>query len=306
MKFHKNAKTNIHVRTLFSTSTLDTAQLSVLYGVHPKTVRKWKHRADKPDRSHTRKNIKYALSDLETSLFVTYRRVSWEGLDECIDHMEQRLSKRYNRATIHNLFKRHNLNRKPKQPKEVGKFEPCYKAGFLHIDCTELPNPSNPKRRFYLFVAIDRATRYMYFRTYDRQTAHNARDFFMRCLSFFPFKIYKVITDNGREFTNAHLRPRGKTGIKIKLSIFSELLKNNGIKHTLTKPYKPQTNGMVERVNGKIKEATIHVKRYASGFELLQDLEKFLHEYNHHRRHGGLVRELQVRTPVEAIKKICA
>ncbi len=67
-------------------------------------------------------------------------------------------------------------------------------------------------------------------------------------------------------------------------------------------PTKPQTNGMVERVNGTIKNATIKVETYKNIKELKEDLQKFLIYYNINRRDGSLRRELKVRTPYEAVQ----
>jgi len=74
------------------------------------------------------------------------------------------------------------------------------------------------------------------------------------------------------------------------------------IDHRLTAPATPKTNGMVERVNGTIKDATIKVLTYKDKTELKADLDKFLVYYNLNRRHGSLKKELKVRTPFEAVR----
>ncbi|SSC09238.1 integrase core domain-containing protein [bacterium endosymbiont of Bathymodiolus sp. 5 South] len=63
----------------------------------------------------------------------------------------------------------------------------------------------------------------------------------------------------------------------------------------------PKTNGMVERVNGTIKNATVKVITYQNIDEMKQDLNKFLIFYNFNRGHGGLRKEIKVRTPYEAL-----
>ncbi|MBT3812759.1 MAG: transposase, partial [Gammaproteobacteria bacterium] len=77
---------------------------------------------------------------------------------------------------------------------------------------------------------------------------------------------------------------------------------NGHIDHRLTAPATPKTNGMVERVNGTMKNATIKVLTYKDETELKADLDKFLVYYNLNRRHGGLKKELKVRTPFEAVE----
>jgi IS30 family transposase len=54
----------------------------------------------------------------------------------------------------------------------------------------------------YLFVAIDRATRVLYFEIYENKTAINAVEFLNNCKDFYPFTITHILTDNGLEFTD--------------------------------------------------------------------------------------------------------
>jgi transposase InsO family protein len=167
----------------------------------------------------------------------------------------------------------------------------------LHIDVTYLPKIKGIK--YYLFVAIDRATRLMYFKVYQNKTGRNAVDFLNQCKSYFPFYISHVLTDNGAEFTDKF------TGKKKKATGnhgFDMSCIESNIEHRLTAPFTPKTNGMVERVNGTIKNATVKVLNYKNETELKADLDKFLVYYNLNRRHGGLRRELKVRTPFEALQ----
>jgi transposase InsO family protein len=75
------------------------------------------------------------------------------------------------------------------------------------------------------------------------------------------------------------------------------------IEHRLTKPSTPKTNGMVERVNGTIKNNTILKNGYKNNQEMKIDLMNFMYGYNLYRRHGSLRKELKVKTPVQAIEK---
>ena len=74
-----------------------------------------------------------------------------------------------------------------------------YDPGFLHIDVTYLPKIDGVK--YYLFVAIDRAARTLYYKIYDAKTSANTESFMKECLDFFSFGITHVLTDNGLEFT---------------------------------------------------------------------------------------------------------
>ena len=76
----------------------------------------------------------------------------------------------------------------------------------------------------------------------------------------------------------------------------------NNISHRLTAPFTPKTNGMVERLNGVIKTNTIFKKKYDNAVEMNLDLANFMHFYNTNRRHGSLRKELNVKTPFQAIE----
>jgi hypothetical protein len=60
---------------------------------------------------------------------------------------------------------------------------------------------------------------------------------------------------------------------------------------------------MVERVNGIIKNNTILKHQYDNKTALINNLKDFLVFYNLYRRHGSLRKELNVKTPFQAIEK---
>jgi len=167
-------------------------------------------------------------------------------------------------------------------------------------DVTYLPKINGIK--YYLFVAIDRATRTLYYKIYDAKTSENAEKFLNECIEFFPIYITHSLSDNGLEFTNRLLV--SKKGIKCeKPSKFDLVCEKNNIDHRCTKPFTPKTNGMVEKANDIIKNGTIKKNRYTSLEEMNIDLMNFLVHYNLYRRHGSLRRELKVKTPFDAVEK---
>ena len=85
-------------------------------------------------------------------------------------------------------------------------------------------------------------------------------------------KIRTILTDNGKEFTDRlfGLRKRSPTG----KHAFDLLCSDLGIEHRLAPPQHPQTNGMVERFNGRIEEV-LQSHHFRSG----EDLETTLHRY---------------------------
>jgi transposase InsO family protein len=138
----------------------------------------------------------------------------------------------------------------------------------------------------------------MYFKVYKKKIGSNAVDFLEECKSCFPFYISHTLTDNGAEFTDKFTCKKNKVSGNHNFDM--ACIKDN-IDHRLTAPFTPKTNGMVERVNGTIKNSTIKVLTYKNETELKADLDMFLVYYNLNRRHGGLRRELKVRTPFEAL-----
>jgi transposase InsO family protein len=95
------------------------------------------------------------------------------------------------------------------------------------------------------------------------------------------------LTDNGTEFTDKFTSKKNKASGDHN---FDKACSEDKIDHRLTAPFTPKTNGMVERVNGTIKGATIKTTTYESKDELKIDLDKFLVYYNLNRRHSGLKR----------------
>ena len=77
-----------------------------------------------------------------------------------------------------------------------------------------LPQMADESRRRYLFVAIGRATRWVFIRVFTAKTAANARRFLRDLERACPMRIRTVLTDNGKGFTDRlfGLRKRAATG----------------------------------------------------------------------------------------------
>lgn len=130
---------------------------------------------------------------------------------------------------------------------------------------------------------------------YEHKDKEAATDFLARCLDFFPFRVSKILTDNGREFTLHGFKNR--YGSKVKTAHpFDAACEVLNIEHRLTRPYTPKTNGLVERMNGLTKEATTKQHRYGSAEQMAEDLHGWFVRYNFCRRH----RRLGGKTPYEA------
>jgi transposase InsO family protein len=262
-------------------------------------VSKWRGRDFVKDASSRPRRIAYALNSLEKGLIMSLRTSTWMPLDQVHEAMRDVVSG-ISRTTVYRYMKSIGINRQPQEKRDRAKKFKDYKPGFLHIDVTYLPKFKGKAR--YLFVAIDRATRLMYYDVYDNKSAENAADFLERCREFFPMEITHVLTDNGLEFTNRLIVSRKGEPCR-KLSKMDQKCRENDIEHRITKPPTPKTNGMVERVNGTIKTNTILRYTYKDQHQMKDNLMDFIAYYNLHRRHGALKKELGVKTPFLAIKE---
>ena len=286
----------MHSREIIQQSTLTNSELAERFRINEKTVSKWKNRAYLVDKSSRPRTIQRSLTDLEREVIRVVRTLTWLELDDLVESVLPSMPKA-NRSNVYRTLRDFGVNRVPEEKKEQAKKFKEYEPGYLHIDVTYLPQLNGIKR--YLYVAIDRATRLMYFKVYTNKTALNAVYFLEACESYFPFYISHVLTDNGAEFTDKFTNRKNRASGNHK---FDMACIWGHIDHRLTAPATPKTNGMVERVNGTIKGATIKVLTYKDEVELKADLDKFLVYYNINRRHGSLKRELKVRTPFEAVE----
>lgn len=121
-------------------------------------------------------------------------------------------------------------------------------------------------------VAIDHATRWVYLGIRRSQSTKDARAFMKRVADKAPFKIQTVLTDNGKSFIDRFTRAgeRKSRGNHV----FDQKCLAHGIKCRLIKPGRPQTNGIVERFNGRISDV-LATRRYTSGEDLEQTLKRF-------------------------------
>jgi len=253
--------------------------------VSKKTIIKWQKRGFVNDKSSRPNNIIYSLNEVEKAIVISTRKSSWMRLDEIADILTV-ANDNYNRSNIYRTLVANGISVIPQEKRDEAKKFKEYSPGFIHIDVTYLPKLEGSKK--YLFVAIDRATRLLLYMVYPNKNAKCSNDFLKECHEFFPMVISHILTDNGREFKNNE---------------FENNCKKDNIEFRNTKPYTPKTNGMVERVNGTIKNGTIKSHKYQNYEELEVDLNKFLIYYNFNRRHGSLKKELNVRTPFDALEK---
>jgi transposase InsO family protein len=132
--------------------------------------------------------------------------------------------------------------------------------------------------RGYSFIhhAIDDHSRFVYSEILPDETKETAAAFMRHALNAFAalgVKVRRVLTDNGACY-------RSRT--------FAEVLTEAGISHKRTRPYRPQTNGKVERFNRILLEEWAYARAYSSETERQACYQDFIKHYNHSRPHTAL------------------
>lgn len=200
-------------------------------------------------------------------------------------------------STIYRTFKRYPLNKKRKE--KIKRYEKMYPGELLHTDTMVLSRTIFLDReKYFLFGLIDDCTRLCYVEIIKRQTAAEvARAFFngVRWFEAHGIRPEKVLSDNGVEFTSY-------TSDKAKDTHFFEtMLRIFGIKHSYTRPYRPQTNGKIERFWKIARQECIRlISETVTKEEFVAELGGFMYRYNYQRRHGGI----KYQTPLDKLRYV--
>ena len=297
---HKNARTTPAVRAEIAASTDTASALAQRYGITEQTVYKWKKREAFTDRSHTAHRLQTQLTPAQETVVVHLRRTLLLPLDDLLAVTREFLCPAVSRSGLDRCLRRHgvgNLNAlKPATPQEPHKAFKSYEPGFVHMCVLYLPQMQDEARRHYLFVAIDRATRWVFVAIKPSKSAASARAFLKALHKACPIRINKLLTDNGKEFTDRLFasREREPSGNHE----FDQLCQALGIEHRLTRPRTPRTNGMVERFNGRIADV-LKTHRFSSSEDLEQTLLRYVALYNHQLPQSAL----KSKTPMQAMKE---
>jgi IS30 family transposase len=291
LNLHANATTTPRTRAYIQRSKRKSvAELAAELGVSETTIYRWRSRSSVVDRSHTPKTLATSLSPMEETLVCELRTNLQLPLDDVTEVMRRCVNGKLSRSAIHRCLVRHGLNRRPKPDKPaIGTFEQAT-VGFIHIDLKHLP--ALEKRKSYAFVAIDRATRYVYLEVHLKRDAETAAGFLRRFLAHFPYPVHTILTDNGSEFTDRFAvdmkdKPRDRPSGR---HPFDRVCGEHTIDHRLTKPYHPQTNGLAERFNRRIVDAIGRERKRGIAHRLFIShadrdafLDRFVHDYNRTR-----------------------
>jgi transposase-like protein len=266
--------------------------LSARYGINEKTVAKWRKRTSVVDMPTGPRDAKSTVLSVEDeAVIVAFRRHTLLPLDDCLYTLQPTIPY-LTRSSLHRCLQRHDISRLPDidGDKPVKKKFKAYPLGYFHVDIAEVQTAEG---KLYLFVAIDRTSKFVYVELHPKAGKMVAAAFLRNLIATVPYTINIVLTDNGIQFTN---HERHLYAFK---HIFDRVCGEHEIEHRLTKIKHPWTNGQVERMNRTIKDATVKRFHYDDHNQLRDHLANFIRAYNFGRR----LKTLKGLTPYEFICK---
>lgn len=290
---HKRATTTHRIRTEIQQSKETISQLAAKHNINPKTVAKWKKRTTAEDAPMGKKIIKSTvLTAMEEEVIVKMRQLTLLPLDDLFIALRDSIPN-ITRSNLHRCLKRYGLSRLPKQEQlstEKKQFQK-YEIGYFHIDTAEVKTAEG---KAYLFVAVDRTSKFVVARLYKDKTRKTSEAFLLLVIDTVPYTIHTILTDNGIEYTDVitHSKPTG-------LHPFDRVCVQYCIEHRLTKVKHPWTNGQVERMNRTLKEATVKNYHYQTFDQLRHHLQTFVSAYNCAKH----LKSLKLKTPLEFLNE---
>ena len=287
---HGCARTTPATRRLIQQSAESLQKLAARFGIDPKTVAKWRSRTSTEEAVRGPKPASTVLTPVEEAAIVLFRQKTLLPLDDCLYVLQEAIP-HLSRSALHRCLQRHGISRLPPDeaasPAKKVRFKD-YPLGYLHVDFAEVQTEEGKQ---YLFVAIDRTSKLAFAELQPQATQAIAVDFLRRVVPQIPYKVQKILTDNGIQFRNLPHHPR------VGRHPFGQLCDEWGIEQRFTKPAHPWTNGQVERMNRTLKEATIKRFHYETADQLNTHLQSFLLAYNFAKR----LKRLKGLTPYEFV-----
>lgn len=295
---HGTATTTHATRAKIQASEESVSQLAERYHINPKTARKWQQRDHVEDLPcGCRPGQGSVLDSRDEAVIVEMRRKTLLPLDDLYDLLKPEIPV-LTRSNLHRCLQRHGVSRLkdllPPEERQDTKTFKHYEPGYLHIDTAQI---NLGKDKWYLFVAIDRATRYVYLELHDNKRMATAAGFLQQVLHQYPFRLNKLLTDNGIEFSYNLLVEAKRP--KDKVHPFVAVCQAHHIEHRTTLVKHPWTNGMVEAMNKKIKTNTVKRFHYDDVDALKQHLYTYALNYNFNLK----LRAIGRIPPFEAIRQ---
>jgi transposase InsO family protein len=203
-------------------------------------------------------------------------------------------------STVHRVLTRHGISRLSWMDRPTGRvirrYERDRPGELVHVDIKKLgrlrdgggwrvhgrQETSRSRHRTragyeYVHSAVDDRSRLAYSEILPDERGPSCAAFLERAIRFYRqhgVTVERVLTDNAKAYRDGF--------------DFHRVLDEHGIGHRLIQPYRPQTNGKVERYNRTLLDESAYASAFRSGDERKQALTTWLNEYNYHRPHHSL------------------
>ena len=213
-------------------------------------------------------------------------------------------------STVHAVLTRCRLNRLShidiRTGEVIRRYEHAAPGDLIHVDVKKLGNipdgggwrfvgrgqggrnraatPGKARSKHYnptmgtafVHTVIDDHSRLAYAEICDDETARTAIGVLRRAVSWFAARgvsVRRVLSDNGSAYVSHAWR-----------DACAEL----SVTHKRTRPYRPQTNGKIERFHRTMAAEWAFARHYRSELDRRRALPAWLHTYNHHRLHSAI------------------
>ena len=213
-------------------------------------------------------------------------------------------------STVHAVLVRCRVNRLSHIDRVSGepirRYEHTHPGAMLHVDVTKFGNiPDHGGHRFvgrqqgdrnkratpglprgadhkprtgkaYLHTVIDDHSRVAYVEICADEKATTAAAVLHRAIAWFAergVEVQRILSDNGSCYRS---------------DAWADACADLGITHKRTRPYRPQTNGKIERFHRTLADGWAYARFYESTAERDTALPGWLHFYNHHRAHSAI------------------
>lgn len=295
MNNHKNERLTVHGRALLVHRVvhegLRPEEVAQAMGVSVRTVYKWVQRyLEEGEAGLQNRSSRPRCSPLATPEPV---------IKEVIARRRQRQTYRriaeavgIGQSTVARILKRAGLNRlaalEPARPDN--RYEHEAPGDLLHLDIKKLGRFERPGHRVtgnrkpnsrgagweYVHIAIDDHSRVAFGTIHPDETGRSACRALLQTVRYYAglgIRFNRVLTDNGACYRSER---------------FERLCRRLGLKHRLTKPYSPRTNGKAERFIQTALHEWAYARSYKNSTQRAGQLPVWLHEYNWHRPHASL------------------
>ena len=316
MSFHRNAKLGLAGRYALVSAIADGMTLkaaAAAFSVSPATAHRWWHRwlqasaearaslsclFDRSSRPH--RSPRQLTPELEQSICDCRHKTGWGP----------RLiagATGFYHSTVWKVLHRHGISRPPRPAREpANSYEwPC-PGDLLHMDTSEYARFQRPGHRVtgdrssqdrqhrdgvdVVHAIVDDHSRLAYAEIHDNEQAATVVAFLERALTFYAqhgITARRLMTDNAWAY--------------VKSRDLGRLLARRGIRHLTTKPYRPRTNGKVERFHQTMAREWAYGLVYDTHHQRAAALPHWLDHYNTRRPHSAI----DGQPPISRVHNVC-